>query len=168
MAFRSVTEPFDTSHAAGRAFMQIPGVFAELERENIRERSKMGIPRWSRRPTAGAGPQERPCGRGLSPQVIREQFGAPTLSSVVDRIRWIVHNPVYAGRHEAIIDPVTWFKLQDLIEQRQRTPNRSHTSRYPGLRLRVHNTAIITTVIPMFSIPGTRSMARRKARRMET
>jgi len=43
VAFRSVTEPFDTSHAAGRAFMQMLGVFAELERENIRERSALGI-----------------------------------------------------------------------------------------------------------------------------
>jgi len=43
VALRSVTEPFDTSHAAGRAFMQMLGVFAELERENIRERAKLGI-----------------------------------------------------------------------------------------------------------------------------
>lgn len=41
--FRSATEPFDTSHAAGRAFMQMLSVFAELERETIRERTKMGI-----------------------------------------------------------------------------------------------------------------------------
>jgi len=42
ICLRSVTEPFDTSHAAGRAFMQMLGVLAELERENTRERSKMG------------------------------------------------------------------------------------------------------------------------------
>jgi site-specific DNA recombinase len=43
IAFRSVTEPFDTTHAAGRAFLHMLGVFAELERENIKERSKIGI-----------------------------------------------------------------------------------------------------------------------------
>lgn len=42
-AFRSVTEPFDTSHAAGRAFLQMLGVFAEFEREMIRERVTQGI-----------------------------------------------------------------------------------------------------------------------------
>lgn len=43
VGIRSVTEPFDTSHAAGRAFLQMLSVFAELERETIRERAKMGI-----------------------------------------------------------------------------------------------------------------------------
>ncbi|WPD20279.1 recombinase family protein [Thermaerobacter composti] len=42
-AFRSVTEPFDTSHAAGRAFLQMLAVFAEFERELIRERVTQGI-----------------------------------------------------------------------------------------------------------------------------
>lgn len=41
--FRSVTEPFDTSHAAGRAFLQMLAVFAEFEREMIRERITQGI-----------------------------------------------------------------------------------------------------------------------------
>jgi site-specific DNA recombinase len=183
VAFRSVTEPFDTSHAAGRAFMQMLGVFAELERENIRERSKLGIRKrvesgyihgrpapigyrnvakgvWEVVPEeatvvqwiagqylAGRGAlklaQTLKSGAvdGLSSQVIQEQFGGPALNSVVDRIRWIVRNPVYAGyaplgeelhpgRHEAIIDPAAWSRLQDLIDRRQRTPNRAHTSRY--------------------------------------
>ena len=183
IAFRSVTEPFDTSHAAGRAFLQMLGVFAELERENIRERSKMGIrkrvesgllhgrpaPIGYRNTAAGVWevvPEEAAAVRwivaqylagrgalrlaqalksgaveGLSSQVIGEQFGGPALTSVVDRLRWIVLNPVYAGyaplgeelhpgRHEAIIDPETWSRLQDLIERRRRTPNRAHTSQY--------------------------------------
>lgn len=45
VALKSVTEPFDTSHAAGRAFLHMLSVFAELERETIRERSRMGIRR---------------------------------------------------------------------------------------------------------------------------
>lgn len=183
IALRSVTEPFDTSHAAGRAFLQMLGVFAELERENIRERSKMGIRKRVEsgfihgRPApigyrnTGKGvweivPEEAAVVRwiaaqylagrgalklaqalksgsveGLSSKVIQEQFGRPALSSVVDRIRWIVLNPVYAGyaplgdvlhagRHEAIIDPATWSRLQDLIQRRRRTPNRAHSSHY--------------------------------------
>lgn len=183
IAFRSVTEPFDTSHAAGRAFLQMLGVFAELERENIRERARLGIRKrvesgllhgrpapigyrhtgkgvWEIVPEEAAVVrwivQQYLAGRGalrvaqalksghvdgLSSQVIQEQFGKPTLDSVVDRIRWIVRNPVYAGyaplgdelhpgRHEAIIEPETWSRLQDLIDRRRRSPNRAHTSRY--------------------------------------
>lgn len=47
------------------------------------------------------------------------QFGRTARRSVVDRLRWIVTNPVYAGyaslgddrypgRHEAIIEPALW------------------------------------------------------------
>jgi site-specific DNA recombinase len=183
VAFRSVTEPFDTTHAAGRAFLQMLGVFAELERENIRERAKLGIRKrvesgllhgrpapigyrntargvWEIVPEeaavvrwivdqylAGRGAlrvaQQLKSGQveGLSSQVIQEQFGAPKLTSVVDRIRWIVTNPVYAGyaplgdelhpgRHEAIIDQEAWSRLQDVIERRRPMPHRSHTSHY--------------------------------------
>lgn len=43
VAFRSITEPFDTSTPIGKAFIQILGVFAELERENICERTRVGM-----------------------------------------------------------------------------------------------------------------------------
>lgn len=41
-AFRSITEPFDTSTAAGRLMLQMLGSFAEFERSMIRERSMAG------------------------------------------------------------------------------------------------------------------------------
>jgi DNA invertase Pin-like site-specific DNA recombinase len=41
--FRSVTEPIDTTSAAGRLMLQILGSFAEFERSLIRERSIAGI-----------------------------------------------------------------------------------------------------------------------------
>ena len=41
--FRSLTEHFDTSTPAGRAMMQMVGVFAEFERGIIRERTKAGL-----------------------------------------------------------------------------------------------------------------------------
>lgn len=43
VAFRSMSEPFDTSTAAGRMMVQMLGVFAEFEREMIVERTKMGL-----------------------------------------------------------------------------------------------------------------------------
>jgi len=45
VAFRSASEPFDTSIAAGRMMMQMLGVFAEFEREMIVERTRMGLAR---------------------------------------------------------------------------------------------------------------------------
>jgi site-specific DNA recombinase len=45
VAFRSASEPFDTSTAAGRMMMQMLGVFAEFEREMIIERTRMGLAR---------------------------------------------------------------------------------------------------------------------------
>ena len=45
VAFRSASEPFDTSTAAGRMMMQMLGVFAEFEREMIVERTRLGLAR---------------------------------------------------------------------------------------------------------------------------
>ena len=42
IAFRSITEPFDTSTAFGKSFMELLGVFAGFERSMIIERSKAG------------------------------------------------------------------------------------------------------------------------------
>lgn len=42
-AFRSLTEAIDTTTAAGRAMMQMVGVFAEFERAMIRERTAAGL-----------------------------------------------------------------------------------------------------------------------------
>lgn len=43
--FRSLTESIDTTTAAGRMMMQMVGVFAEFEREMIRERTRAGLER---------------------------------------------------------------------------------------------------------------------------
>lgn len=42
VGFRSLTEPIDTSTPQGRMFLQLLGVFAEFERELIRERCLSG------------------------------------------------------------------------------------------------------------------------------
>jgi len=44
-AFNSLTESIDTQTASGRMFLKIIGIFAEFERENIIERTKVGIER---------------------------------------------------------------------------------------------------------------------------
>jgi len=43
--FRSLTESIDTTTPAGRMMMQMVGVFAEFEREMIRERTRAGLER---------------------------------------------------------------------------------------------------------------------------
>ena len=65
VAFRSASEPFDTSTAAGRMMMQMLGVFAEFEREMIVERTRMGLARkaargeWTGAPRRSATDQWR-------------------------------------------------------------------------------------------------------------
>ncbi len=44
--FRSLTESIDTTTPAGRMMMQMVGVFAEFEREMIRERTRAGLGTW--------------------------------------------------------------------------------------------------------------------------
>ncbi|MGH2812644.1 MAG: recombinase family protein [Actinomycetota bacterium] len=58
VAFRSASEPFDTSTAAGRMMVQMLGVFAEFEREMIVERTKMGLAKKASKGewTGGAAP----------------------------------------------------------------------------------------------------------------
>jgi site-specific DNA recombinase len=48
VSFRSVSESFDTASASGLAMMQLLGVFGELERKTIIERTKLGMERKAR------------------------------------------------------------------------------------------------------------------------
>ena len=183
IGLRSATETFDTSNASGRAWLQMQGVFAEMEREYIRQRSKDGIRkriqegyihgrpvmigyrcvekgRWVIDPEGaeivrwiytqclnGLGNFRMALmlqsGNvpGLSPTKLREEFSQATPAATADRIRWILRNPVYAGyaplgdelypgRHEAIIDPDAWQRVQALMASRSRIPNRAKTSHY--------------------------------------
>jgi DNA invertase Pin-like site-specific DNA recombinase len=61
VGFRSLTEPIDTGSPQGRMFLQLLGVFAEFERELIRERCMAGQlaarargQTWGRKPTFSA------------------------------------------------------------------------------------------------------------------
>ena len=58
--FRSLTEAIDTTTPAGRMMMQMVGVFAEFEREMIRERVRSGIAAAKQRGTKSGNPIGRP------------------------------------------------------------------------------------------------------------
>ena len=84
VAFRSLTEPFDTSNPAGRMMLQMLGVFAEFERASIIERISAGMERKASRGewTVGSYPygyRRGADGPGLQPdpaatQVVRDMF----------------------------------------------------------------------------------------------
>jgi site-specific DNA recombinase len=66
VAFRSASEPLDTSTAAGRMMLQMLGVFAEFEREMIVERTKMGLAKKAARGEWKGGPS--PYGYSYDPE----------------------------------------------------------------------------------------------------
>jgi site-specific DNA recombinase len=57
VAFKSATEPFDTSTPLGKAMLGILAVFAQLERDTIIERTKEGHYKRARQGLWGGGPQ---------------------------------------------------------------------------------------------------------------
>ncbi|WP_084556738.1 recombinase family protein [Hamadaea tsunoensis] len=67
--FRSATEPFDTSSAAGRLFVQMLGAFAEFEREVIIDRVISGMERKAAKGEWTYGP--RPYGYTVDPTTQR-------------------------------------------------------------------------------------------------
>ena len=104
VAFRSATEPIDTSTAAGRMLVQLLGVFAEFERATIIDRVIAGMERkaarggWTagRRPygltvTRDAFPDGTEIGgAGVAPDLSVEQKGNDFLAgrdAALDRAR---------------------------------------------------------------------------------
>ncbi|SFU69904.1 recombinase family protein [Alicyclobacillus macrosporangiidus] len=125
VAFKSATEPFDTSTPLGKAMIGILAVFAQLERETIIERTKEGHHKRARQGLWGGGPQpfgyrwNKEAGRlevvPSEARIVREMFrrflqGA-SLVEIADWAesqypnRWWDHNvakamlqrPIYAG-----------------------------------------------------------------------
>ena len=162
--------------------MQMLSVFAELERETIRERTKMGIrqrvkegylhgrpvPFGYRRPAKGvweiceeeaevvgyifrryregAGvskiAQELAASSWTVPATKKDGLHYDRLTSLQDRVRWMLDNPVYAGyaplgdelftgRHPAIIPLEEWGAVQNLRKGERAVPNRAKRSVYP-------------------------------------
>ena len=69
VAFRSATEPFDTSSPAGRMMVQMLGVFAEFERSTIIDRVIAGMERKATRGEWCGG--QRPYGYVIDPSTSR-------------------------------------------------------------------------------------------------
>lgn len=89
VGFRSLTQPFDTTTPAGKMMLQILAIFAEFERETIRERITAGIQsvrdadknrRWGKRPGADYDPVEirRLRRDGLDVRAIAARTGVST------------------------------------------------------------------------------------------
>jgi site-specific DNA recombinase len=83
VAFRSASEPFDTSTAAGRMMMQMLGVFAEFEREMIVERTRMGLARKAARGEWTGGTP--PFGYRYDPEA-QKLIPVPMQAALVQRI----------------------------------------------------------------------------------
>lgn len=156
--FVSMTENFDTGSPLGRAMIGILSVFAQLEREQIKERMQIGLDARAKEGYYHGGPYA-PIGyeyqngeliindyEAMQVRKIYELFldGMPIhsihkyiesryqtkygtwqnsgvrscLSSVVysGRIQW--KGNVYEGRHEAIINPDTFDKVQEELKRR--------------------------------------------------
>ncbi len=85
VAFRSATEPFDTSTPAGRMMVQMLGVFAEFERATIVDRVIAGM---ERKAATGAWPGGyRPFGYSPDPEtgfLVVKEDEAPVVATIFD------------------------------------------------------------------------------------
>lgn len=158
VAFKSATEPFDTSTPLGKAMIGILAVFAQLERDMIIERTTFGrrqrfsqgewyggqVPfgyTWNKeQQVLEVCPEEawivkeiyRQYLEGKSRLAIAEWAASRSSARVFDHgiIRDILQRPLYLGKlvnngeivdgkHEAIIDPDTWYAVQREWERRK-------------------------------------------------
>ncbi|QSO52263.1 recombinase family protein [Alicyclobacillus curvatus] len=124
-AFKSATEPFDTSTPLGKAMLGILGVFAQLERDTIIERTKVGLAQRARKGLWFGGPTPfgylrdsdndtllpHPTQAPLVQRIFQKYLAGETLLGISnwlaenDSSRYVDHNfikdmlerPVYAG-----------------------------------------------------------------------
>lgn len=148
VAFISMQESFDTSTAFGRAMVGILSVFAQLEVENMKERSKMGKLERAKEGLWGGGID--PFGYDyidgeLTPnansEIVKKAYelylaghGTPTIARELgdvgrSRVRAWLLAPVYAGKiahagkiypgqHEPIVPWETFLKVQEVMASR--------------------------------------------------
>lgn len=119
VAFISMQESFDTSTPFGRAMVGILSVFAQLERENIRERSMLGKEERAKEGLWGGGidpfgydyiPEKDMLIPNTNAELVKkayelylEGYGTPTISKKLggisrSKIRAWLLAPVYAGK----------------------------------------------------------------------
>lgn len=119
IAFVSMQESFDTSTAFGRAMVGILSVFAQLERENIRERSMMGKEERAKQGFWGGGidpfgydyiPERDMLIPNANAELVKKAYklylrgyGTPRISKAIgginrSKVRAWLKAPVYAGK----------------------------------------------------------------------
>lgn len=119
IAFVSMQESFDTSTAFGRAMVGILSVFAQLERENIRERSMMGKEERAKEGLWGGGvdpfgydyiPEKDMLIPNANAELVKKAYklylqghGTPKISKKIgginrSKVRAWLKAPVYAGK----------------------------------------------------------------------
>lgn len=132
VAFRSATEPFDTSTPAGRMMVQMLGVFAEFERETIIDRVVAGMERKAGRGEWVVGP--RPFGYTLPPKgtpgprhLIVDEDRAPLVAAIFG---------MYARRRVGSQAIANW--LNDQGHRTQRGKPWGHTAVLTILRNRAY------------------------------
>lgn len=169
ISFISVNENFDTSTAFGRAMIGILSVFAQLEREQIKERTRMGL---EERVRKGKHHSFAPFGYRLKDKelvicepeadVVRIVYDmtlqnktAKVINDYVvenypeykalfttknNKVYDIIHNITYGGyvkfgdkiskgAHEAIIDDITYAKVQKILQKKAEIWETSRTKR---------------------------------------
>lgn len=151
--FVSINENFDTTTPYGKAMIGILSVFAQLERENIRERTRMGM---YERVKSGLwmGGGRVPFGydydkeknilvpnenaedvrqiydlylKGYSLGQLTKIFSLSSdahIAHILDRVTYLgkinYRNEILEGQHEAIIDELVWYKVQEERNRRSR------------------------------------------------
>lgn len=151
VSFVSLNENFDTTTSYGKAMVGILSVFAQLERENIRERTRMGM---YERVKSGLwmGGGGTPFGydydqnknilipnehaqdvrdiydlylQGYSTTRLATMFDVCSdrqITQILDRITYLgkisYKGEIIEGQHEAIIDQITWDKVQKARQER--------------------------------------------------
>lgn len=157
VAFVSMQESFDTSTAFGRAMVGILSVFAQLEVENMKERSKMGKAERAKEGLWGGGID--PFGydyvdgqliKNANAEIVKKAYdlylaghGTPTIARELGNISrskvraWLLA-PVYAGKiahagkiypgqHEPIISWETFLEVQKVMESRSNKKGKTIT-----------------------------------------
>ncbi|MEY8880024.1 recombinase family protein [Donghicola sp. XS_ASV15] len=103
--FRSLTEAIDTTTPAGRMMMQMVGVFAEFEREIIRERTHAGLERARKK---GRYPGRKPKLSDDQRQEIRDMVrSGKRTEAEAARIFGVHRSTISRIMREALSDPIT-------------------------------------------------------------
>lgn len=148
ISFVSMQESFDTDTPFGRAMVGILSVFAQLERENIKERSMMGKEERAKEGLWGGGvdpygydyvngrliPNDRAGIVKKAFELYIKGHGTPTISRKLGNIGrgkvrgWLIapiyagkiaHNGnIYPGEHEPIIEWEDFLKVNKIMEHR--------------------------------------------------